>query len=211
VTGVLQQTGNGNADRVVRIKTYTGNSFFDKSGQYDLMVVLARPGNVTTVVQEMTTLYGRTSFGIVSPAAIMQAQQHTQAGSASFTLEIGYIALLASGIGVVTTLWTSVNDRTKEIGTLKAIGAKPSFILSMFLSDAVIIGLIGSILGIVAGIGLAYTLSTADGSSSHITPVFLSTDLTRVWILTIIISTTAGIFPAWKASLLSPLEALRKI
>jgi putative ABC transport system permease protein len=76
-------------------------------------------------------------------------------GSNSFTLEVGYIALLAGGIGVATTLWTSVNERTKEIGTMKAIGAKPLFILSMFLSDAVLIGLIRAAMGIGTGIGLA--------------------------------------------------------
>jgi putative ABC transport system permease protein len=66
----------------------------------------------------------------------MQAQAHTQSGSSSFTLEIAFIALLVGAIGIVTTLYTSVNERIKEIGTMKAIGAKPWFILSMFLSEA---------------------------------------------------------------------------
>src|SRR5215469_10385949 len=95
-------------------------------------------------------------------------QQHTQSGSSSLTLEVGFIALLAGGIGVATTLYTSVNERTKEIGTMKAIGAKPWFILSMFLSDAVFIGLIGSTLGITTGIGLAYLLSTSGASGAGI-------------------------------------------
>ena len=129
------------------------------------MVVLARSGSyVSTVVQELHRLYGSDSFGIVIPAAIMQAQQHMNGGSSSFTLEVGYIALLAGAIGVVTTLWTSVKERTKEIGTMKAIGAKPWFILSMFLSDAVLIGIIGSTLGISTGIGLAYLLSGSGAS-----------------------------------------------
>ena len=65
---------------------------------------------------------------------------------------------------------SSVNERTKEIGTMKAIGAKPWFILSMFLSDAVFIGLIGATLGISTGIGLAYLLaaSAASGGGEYI-------------------------------------------
>ena len=136
----------------------------------------------------------------------VQAQQHMNAGSSSFTIEVGYIALLAGAIGVVTTLWTSVNERTREIGTIKAIGAKPWFILSMFLSDAAVVGFIGATTGISTGIGLAYVLSSLAGS--HIAPIFLPNDLLRVWFLSLT-SLAAGIFPAWRASRMSPLEALR--
>src|SRR5215467_13285944 len=137
--------------------------------------------------KEMDRLYGNDSFGIVAPAAIMQAQQHMNSGSSSFTIEVGYIALLAGAIGVVTTLWTSVNERTTEIGTTKAIGAKHWFILSMFLSDAVLIGLMGATVGIGTGIVLGYILSSMGASegehpgtaaaASHIDPIFLPNDL----------------------------------
>ena len=104
-------------------------------------------------------------------------------------VEVEYIALLAGAIGVVTTLWTSVNER---IGTMKAIGAKPWFILSMFLSDAVLIGLIGSTMGIGTGMGLAYVLSASGASGGgsaaaafHIAPIFLPNDVLHVWLLSV--------------------------
>ena len=212
VTGVLNEAGNPNVDQVVIINTNTGNTFFHRLAQYDLMIVLARSGNdVPTVIQEMNRAYGSDSFGIVSPAAIMQAQKHTQAGGASFTLEVGFIAMLVSAIGVVTTLYTSVNERKKEIGTMKAIGAKPMFILSMFLSDAVLIGFIGACLGIAFGIGLAYLLSAigASGGGVYIAPIFLPNELLQVWLLSLTVTLLAGLFPAWKASRLSPLIAMR--
>jgi putative ABC transport system permease protein len=212
VTGIVNEAGNPNVDRVVIINTNTGNTFFHRLGQYDLMIVLARSGNdVPTVIQEMNRVYGRDSFGIVSPAAIIQAQKHTQAGGASFTLEVGFIAMLVSAIGVVTTLYTSVNERKKEIGTMKAIGANPIFILSMFLSDAVLIGFIGASLGIAFGIGLAYLLSTsgASGGGAYIAPIFLPNELLQVWLLSLTVTILAGLFPAWKASRLSPLIAMQ--
>jgi len=212
VTGVLNEAGNPNVDQVVIINTNTGNTFFHRLGQYDQLFVFARSGNyVPTVIQEMDRVYGSDSFGIVSPAAIMQAQKHTQAGGASFTLEVGFIAMLVSAIGVVTTLYTSVNERRKEIGTMKAIGAKPIFILSMFLSDAVFIGFIGASLGIVSGIGLAYLLSAsgASGGGAYIAPIFLPNELLQVWLLSLTVTLLAGLFPAWKASRLSPLIAMR--
>ncbi|PWU79358.1 MAG: hypothetical protein DLM72_17760 [Candidatus Nitrosopolaris wilkensis] len=64
-------------------------------------------------------------------------------------------------------LYTSVNERIKEIGTMKAIGAKPWFILSMFLSEAVLIGLIGSTLGIFTGVDVAYLLTSGFGASGQ--------------------------------------------
>jgi len=107
-------------------------------------------------------------------------------------VEVEYIALLAGAIRVVTTLWTSLNERTKEIGTMKAIGAKPWFILSMFLSDAVLIGLIGSTMGIGTGMGLAYVLSASGASGGgsaaaafHIAPIFLPNDVLHVWLLSV--------------------------
>ena len=212
VTGVLNEAGNANVDQVVLINTNVGNTFFHRLGLYDQMIVLARSGNdVPTVIQEMDRVYGSDSFGIVSPAAIMQAQKHTQAGGASFTLEVGFIAMLVSAIGVVTTLYTSVNERTKEIGTMKAIGAKPMFILTMFLSDAVFIGFIGASLGIAFGIGLAYLLSAigASGGGVYIAPIFLPNELIQVWLMSLTVTILAGLFPAWKASRLSPLIAMR--
>jgi putative ABC transport system permease protein len=212
VTGILNEAGNPNVDQVVLINRNTGNTFFHRLGQYDQMIVLARSGkDVPTVIQEMNRVYGSDSFGIVSPAAIMQAQKHTQAGGASFTLEVGFIAMLVSAIGVVTTLYTSVNERKKEIGTMKAIGAKPIFILSMFLSDAVLIGFIGASLGIVSGIGLAYLLSAsgASGGGVYIAPIFLPNELLQVWLMSLTVTLLAGLFPAWKASRLSPLIAMR--
>jgi putative ABC transport system permease protein len=135
---------------------------------------------------------------------------------------------LVGAVGIITTLYTSVNERIFEIGTLKAIGASKSLILSLFLMEAVIIGIIGSTLGVTTGIGGAYAMSNftrAPGPGGgggggppggtntpqpHITPMFRTTDLLNVWILSFIISAVAGLYPAWKASRLSPLSALKR-
>ena len=99
--------------------------------------------------------------------------------------------------------------------------ASKTVILSLFLMEAVIIGIVGSTLGVTTGIGGAYVMSSftrvmGPGSGGgppggnntpqpHITPVFRTTDLLNVWILSFIISTVAGLYPAWKASRLSPI------
>ena len=82
----------------------------------------------------------------------LQTRQQFQSGNDSFTLAIAFIALLVGAVGIITTLYTSVSERTKEIGTMKAIGAKSKFILMLFMSEALLIGILGSSLGILTGI-----------------------------------------------------------
>ena len=67
--------------------------------------------------------------------------------------------MLVGAVGIITTLYTSVNERVREIGTMKAIGAKNLFILALFLTEALLIGLLGATSGILIGIGGAYVLS----------------------------------------------------
>jgi putative ABC transport system permease protein len=167
-------------------------------------------------------LYGQ-NIGVITPKAILQIRERFINGNSSFILSVAFIALLVGAVGIITTLYTSVNERIGEIGTLKAIGAQKSFILSMFLVEALIIGLLGASLGLAVGISGSYVLSDfsggrpgggggpgGGGSQVHIPPVFLPSDLLNVWILSLLLSICAGLFPAWKASRLSPILALRR-
>jgi putative ABC transport system permease protein len=228
VSAILQPTGNNRLDQAVIIDRNTGNTLFNKSGKYDTLIVLANaPAYVDTVQKEIQSLYG-TNIGVITPKAIIQTQQQFVKGNSSFIQSIAFIALLVGAVGIVTTLYTSVNERIFEIGTLKAIGAQKTFILSLFLMEAIIIGIVGSTLGITTGIGGAYAMSSftggpggsrgagpggggpPGGSQPHMAPVFLTRDLLSVWILSFVISVVAGLYPAWKASRLSPMAALRR-
>jgi putative ABC transport system permease protein len=120
----------------------------------------------------------------------------------------------------------SVMERTREIGILKAIGAKSRTVLSMFLSEAILIGLIGGLIGVVTGYGgahvLAYMLSrfmqpqqqdtifrNPEAQGMSITPVF-SLEWTIVAIIfAVVVCIIFGLYPARKAAKLDPLQALR--
>ncbi len=121
------------------------------------------------------------------------------------TIVIGILTLIGAGIGLMNIMLVSVNERTREIGISKALGATKRMIRIQFLTEAIVICQIGGILGIILGIGMG-----------NIVGVFLKSGFLfpYVWVLsgwafTFIVGLAAGIYPAIKASDLDPVEALR--
>ncbi|HEY7078060.1 MAG TPA: FtsX-like permease family protein, partial [Nitrososphaeraceae archaeon] len=175
---------------------------------------------VNAVQQEITGLYGSDNIGVTTPKAIIKTIQGAQGGNNSFQTGIAFIALLVGAVGIITTLYTSVNERIKEIGTMKAIGAKSRFILALFLSEALIIGIVGATLGIVSGVAGAYVLTTDilgsgsggggsgnsegnggggggnSGGAHHFAPIFLANDLFNVWLFSLFLSLAAEVYLA---------------
>ena len=128
-----------------------------------------------------------------------------------FLVGIAGISLLVGGVGVMNTMFTSVLERTKEIGVMKAVGAKNSHVLSIFLIESGLMGLVGGIVGSVLGLGLS-TLA-----SSILTRVYdiemigvVSPTLIVITLLgSFAIGAIAGLWPARRASKLQVVDALR--
>jgi len=122
------------------------------------------------------------------------------------------IAIVVGGIGITNTMYTSVRERTREIGIMKAIGATNNAIMAVFLIEAGIIGFGGGIGGTILGLGVA-ALVQAYG---QVHPMFYFTALFSPWIVifglsfSFIIGCLAGILPARAAAKLRPIDALRK-
>jgi putative ABC transport system permease protein len=192
-----------------------------KSGKYDGLLVVAESGEfVKNVEEEIRKLYGN-DIGVTSPEAILKTIRELTGGFTVFILGIALVALLVGAVGIITTLYTSVMERTKEIGTMKAIGAQNSNVLSLFMVEALMIGILGATSGLLAGMAGGYVLIAGLGSAGgsggdtsngigNISPVFLPIDLATVWGISVGLSLIAGIYPAWKASRLSPIVALRR-
>ncbi|MEO9307388.1 MAG: FtsX-like permease family protein [Nitrososphaera sp.] len=217
VTGILKPSGNTGIDRSVIINLDAGNDLLHKMNKYDqLIVAAATPDDVDTVQNEITGQFGKT-LGATTPKALIAVRQQAASGNAAFILMVGIIALVVGAVGIVTTLYNSVTERIREIGTMKAIGAQNSTILALFIVEASLIGLFGASLGMIIGIGGGYVMSIATTTSPagggppvHIPPIFDPIDLLKVWLLSLTLSIVAGMYPAWKASKLSPMVALRR-
>ena len=115
---------------------------------------------VDAVEDEIRTLYGN-DIGITTVQNILKTIEEFTSGINAFLASIAIISLVVGAVGIITTLYTSVVERIREIGTLKAIGAKNTTILGLFLFEALLIGIIGASLGLVAGIGMGYLLASA--------------------------------------------------
>ena len=118
---------------------------------------------------------------------------------------ISIITILGSSIALMNIMLVSVTERTREIGVRKALGAKNSTISTQFFIETIVIGQIGSVLGILLGIGTGMIFS------SYFESEFLLPWIPMLWatIITFIVAIIAGFYPAMKASKLDPIESLR--
>jgi putative ABC transport system permease protein len=210
VTGVMKSTGNPTIDNSVIINTDAGNAFLQKSGKFDSLFVVSQSSEFVDIVEEeIRSLYGN-DIGITTVKAILKTVQEFTGGIDAFLLSIAVISLIVGAVGIITTLYTSVIERIREIGTLKALGAQKSNILGLFLVEALIIGILGATLGLLSGIGGGYLLTRAGpGNGPPLDPVYLPLDMINVWLISVGLSILAGLLPAWKASRVTPIEALR--
>jgi len=130
----------------------------------------------------------------------------------AFLAGIAAISLVVGGIGIMNTMYTSVLERTKEIGVMKAVGAKNSDVLWIFLIESGLIGLVGGLIGVLLGFGAAKLIE-------FIVVEQLNTNLLRAAAPPILIfgclafaflvGAVSGVWPAWRATKIKIVDALR--
>ncbi len=151
-------------------------------------------------------------FSVTSRKEMQQARADTLKSMSNFLLAIAAVSLIVGSIGIANTMFTSVLEKTKEIGIMKAIGARNHDILLIFLFNAAFIGLVGGILGIILGTMLSGFMPALMGGGLPMTRGGTIVTLNSI-IMALFVSVTvgilAGIIPAYQASKLKPVDALR--
>lgn len=134
-----------------------------------------------------------------------KAMQEVSASTSQQLIWIASISLLVGGIGVMNIMLVSVTERTREIGLKKALGARKSVILMQFLTEAAVLTSMGGIIGVGAGVGLAYLISDVASVPVAISGAAIAVSV----IFSMVIGIVFGFIPSVKASNLNPIDALR--
>ena len=143
-------------------------------------------------------------FNIQNMNSIMETMEETTGTLTLFLGAVAAISLIVGGIGIMNIMLVSVTERTREIGVRKALGATYNVIVTQFLIEAVVISLMGGIIGIALGIGSSKLIGLASGMSTVISiPTILMS-----FAFSMAIGLIFGIYPARKAAKLNPIDAL---
>nr|WP_242982972.1 FtsX-like permease family protein [Clostridium perfringens] len=138
------------------------------------------------------------------PEEVTKAFEKLIGGLTKFIAFITGISLLVGGIGVMNIMYVSVSERKREIGIRRAIGAKPKSILLQFLFEAVLVTLIGGLIGILLG----YLISKVAGAFLPFKPILTMSTFVGATLVSIIEGVVFGIIPAYNACKLDPIKAI---
>ena len=221
------------AFRVVGILDESGNSIYmpiqmayqviddKKNDVYDSIVIkIKNEDDLDAVIEkiEKKLMMARhvtaknKDFSVSSSKQMMETRNEMMSSMNVFLIAIAAVSLIVGAIGIANTMFTSVLEKTKEIGVMKAIGAKNNDIMKIFLMNAALIGLVGGIIGIIAGILLSGALPTLMGGEVGMfrsgTVVSLNSVLLALSV-SLGVGVLAGAIPAYQASKLKPVDALR--
>jgi putative ABC transport system permease protein len=123
--------------------------------------------------------------------------------------QISFLAVLVGSLGMLNTMLMSVLERTREIGVLRALGWRRGQVLGIIVRESCILGVVGGALGMVLGVGLTRLLDLAEGLVGAFEPVFTVQLFVQAGIVAVLVGLVGGLYPAWRATRLRPVEALR--
>ncbi|MAG39609.1 hypothetical protein CMI41_01425 [Candidatus Pacearchaeota archaeon] len=220
VVGLLEKQGSFILDNIAIMPRTKLDDLSDFGDEIDMIIVVLKDTELIEETKEDIEKVlrktrdvdeGEEDFDVSTPAAALETVNQVLTGVQIFIVIIALISVFVGAIGIINTMTTSVMERRKDIGIMKAVGARNSDIFLQFLIEAGLLGLIGGLAGVVFGSIISYfgVVGIASFLGTEVSPS-LDIPLTLITlVVSFIIGAAAGIIPAIKAAKQNPVEVIR--
>jgi len=221
VVGVLKQAMNAQLNSVVFMFESDMNELLKINNEYDILVAqVENQNNLEDVAQRIEEKMrqdrhdqvGKESFSVQTPLQAFSAVNTILNVINLIVVGIAMISLFVGGVGIANTMYTSVLERRKEIGILKAVGAKNKDVMWIFLIESGLLGLVGGVVGALMGLGAALGIASLANSAlgENLFAVAISYPLLLGAVgFSFVVGVISGVLPALQASKLNVVDALR--
>jgi putative ABC transport system permease protein len=215
VTGIIEERGISfdiSTDSAIVVTQNWFATTYDRN-DYDTVVVKVNQGVDSAVVK--TTIEKQMNkrdkvVSVMDSKATLASIFSAFGAVTTFVSAIGGISMIVAGVSIFNIMMMSVTERIKEIGIMRSIGTQKREVMSMFMYEAAILGIVGSLIGGVLSIIAGYAISALALNTTKYLFVWSSAiPIIEGICFGIVISLACGIYPAWKAANLSPIEAMR--
>jgi lipoprotein-releasing system permease protein len=215
VSGISQTPGGNGLDSNLIIHIDTLRELLDRSGETGKLLVKFNDETATDEIKELFLLsFPNDDFKVETiQEAGREMIERFNSALAMFTV-IGYVGLISSSFAIVTIQMMLVSSKTREIGILRSIGSRRKDVMIIFIIQGIIIGVIGAAVGTALGLGFtAYAKETgfAFGGSLVLEISYNWSSIFSTALIAFTLAVAASIYPAYKATKLQPLEAMRSV
>jgi len=215
VVGIMERIGNEQDDNSIAIPLDTFHELIkpDKiSGiQGTVKNGLDLKKISKTIEKDLEDYRGKKDILVLTPEQILEFLNNVLGGMTIILSAIAFISLIVGAIGIMNSMYTNVLERTKEIGIMKSVGAKQKDILFFFLFESGAIGAVGGLIGVIVGTTLAFGMGGLITAANFL-PINVTIDPLVVLgsiLFATIIGVVSGFLPSYRASKMTPVEALR--
>jgi putative ABC transport system permease protein len=217
VTGIIEERGMSfdiSTDNSLIVTPEWMENAYNRNKDYDEVVVKVKDGDTATVKTNIEKQLNKHKdnkiVSVMDSKATLASIYSTFGMVTTFVTAIGGISMIVAGVSIFNIMMMSVNERIKEIGIMRSIGTQKKEVMSMFIYEAAIIGIIGSIVGGILSLLAGYAISALMlNSTKYLFTLATAISVTEGVAFGIVICLACGIYPAWQAANMNPIDALR--
>ena len=217
VTGIIEERGMSfdiSTDNALVVTPEWFENAYNRNKDYDEVVVKVKEGDTATVKTNIEKQLNKHKdnkvVSVTDSKATLSSIYATFGTVTTFVTAIGGISMIVAGVSIFNIMMMSVNERIKEIGIMRSIGTQKKEVMSMFIYEAAIIGVIGSVVGGILSVLAGYAVSALMlGTTKYLLSTANALSVGEGVSFGIVICLLCGIYPAWQAANLNPIDALR--